>query len=287
MSFALAKREHLSFGVPILGSLAIHVILLGLAPILAPWWATLSPQKAPERILRVRFRPEETRPKNIEGRLVDIMDSRSNEKIPPPDTPFLSDKNRSVERETQARFTGPHPTVAQGQPGQTNKTSESPGSLKTPKFSEKGKVDLTLPNSFLQETTKPKQSAALAPSNYLPEIAFGDQTLLNTREYAYASYFIRMKRQMEAMWSPRSIIQTERLGKAQYVTTVRITLKNDGSLERVHLVQPSGNRLLDVEALRAVRTAAPYLNPPKELIESDGRIRIPSWHFIVTLQSFF
>ncbi|HLG20383.1 MAG TPA: energy transducer TonB, partial [Bdellovibrionota bacterium] len=147
---------------------------------------------------------------------------------------------------------------------------------------EQGKLKLELSDSFLKEHAAGPSVASRAPTNYLPEISMGDETLLNTREYVYASFFIRMKRQMENVWDPRNVLSRETRAREQYVTTVGITLRKDGYLESVRILGSSGNPALDREAVRAVRAGAPYLNPPPALVEANGRIVIPSWHFIVT-----
>ena len=109
-----------------------------------------------ERILRVKF------PKlvNDKGQLVDIIDSKMSEKNAPADARFLSDKNRTVEKETQARFTGPNPTSAVGQAGTVKRKLGS------------GKLRLEVPGSILegQSGAPAPQISSLAPSNYLPEI---------------------------------------------------------------------------------------------------------------------
>lgn len=124
----------------------------------------------------------------------------------------------------------------------------------------------------------------LAPSNYLPEIMVGDQTMLNTREYVYASFFVRMKRQMEAVWDPRPALAKHSWARDQYITTVSIVLNEDGSLQEVQILSGSGNRFLDEKAVAAVELASPYLNPPKGIVQADGKIRILPWSFIVTLR---
>ena len=258
-------------------SLFLHLSFAATAPL---WFSgkeiqNLSPV---EKILRVRFPELEDHILDPKGRLVDIADQKLSEVIPPTDSAFLSDKNRSVERETRARITGLNPNSSR---------SALPSPRSKSILSEKGRHQLDLPNTFLEENTSSQQMASIAPNNYLPEIAMGDETLLNTREYAYASYFIRMKRQMEGVWNPRGIIDRYRLSQDQFITTVGIVLDQKGELSQVRIIKPSGNPALDQEALAAVQQAAPYLNPPKGLVETDGRIRIPQWNFIVTLGNIF
>src|SRR5262249_13082894 len=129
--------------------------------------------------------------------------------------------------------------------------------------------------------------APTAPSNYLPNIDYGEQTLLNTREYVYAPFFNRMKRQMEMVWNPGKILTRDRLPfRSEYRTVIKIVLNEDGTVQFAKIVGGSSNTELDREALRAVYRGAPYLNPPAGLLESRGGrgkvVLIPDWHFIVT-----
>ena len=60
-----------------------------------------------------------------------------------------------------------------------------------------------------------------------------------------------------------------------WFNVLSITLDSNGRLlEPVIIAQPSGLRFLDLEAIRAVRAAAPFLNPPKEIADPvTGRIK--------------
>jgi TonB family protein len=291
------RENRPSLWAPVAASLAVHLFAIGFAPAFGVWNDTTSPAREGERekVLRVRFpspdRPSTSRILDPRGELVDIIDSQKSEAKAPSGARFLSDKNRTVEKETQARFTGPNPTTAFGKPGSSRQAfRKTPSSLSKTGVVGTGKVKLEVPESIMGEGPGPSSSsrvASLAPSNYLPEVAIGDQTLLSTREYAYASFYIRMKRQMEATWDPRSVINAERLARDQYVTTLAITLKPDGSLDDVRIEQSSGNPRLDQQAVEAVHQAAPYLNPPPQLVDEDSRIHIPVWNFIVTLHALF
>ncbi|MFH1263416.1 MAG: energy transducer TonB [Pseudomonadota bacterium] len=279
------REERLSLWWPIAASLFLHFFFVGLIPTFGTWSKDTAVAASREKVLRVRF-PETKSDRNLlspKGELVDLLDSKANEKKAPDNAQFWSDKNRTAERETQARLTGPNPTSPIGRAGSTARESMKPGN---------GKFRWDVPSSILGKEMPamgPSNSklAMLAPSNYLPQIAIGDSTVLNTREYAYATFFIRMKRQMEAIWDPTSTISSERLARDQYVTTLQFTIKKNGYLNDLFLLNSSGNRKLDQEAIDAVRRAAPFLNPPPQLVEEDGLIHVPNWGFIVTLRPVY
>ncbi|NIP99778.1 MAG: TonB family protein [Nitrospinaceae bacterium] len=83
----------------------------------------------------------------------------------------------------------------------------------------------------------------------------GEVISLDTRESKYASYFARIKEQIEHVWSYPS--EAERRGLAGRLT-LRFQISKDGNLMNVRLVQPSGSHILDDAALQAVKSAAPY-----------------------------
>ncbi len=83
---------------------------------------------------------------------------------------------------------------------------------------------------------------------------------LNTREFKYISYFSKIKSKIELVWAyPQiSVMRGE-----QGTVHLKFTIVEDGSLEDVQLIKSSGYPALDEEAIRAVKTAAPYPPLPK------------------------
>ena len=61
-------------------------------------------------------------------------------------------------------------------------------------------------------------------------------------------------------------------GSRNRYTELRIQLKPDGRLGNVAVCQPSGLEFLDDEAIEAFKEAAPFPNPPRQLIEANGLI---------------
>ncbi len=272
---SLWSKQRSSLWGPVAVSVLAHVAFAPLLP------AFIGPEDGiaaqPKKMLVKMLNPRTPAPdSNANGQLVDVVDFRNLENKPPDGTDFLSDRNRQVNRQMQARITAP-----------ADPRSAPSDSKRIPRGD--GRLNLALPESVLEEFSQPKQhqTASLGPSNYLPEIEFGDETLLNTREFTYASYFVRMKRQIEANWSPRPWITEDSARKSQWTTVVRMVLRRDGYLEKLTLVQSSGNPALDREAMEAIRQGAPFLNPPEDLVSDDGRItKVPDMHFIVTNRMF-
>ncbi len=64
-------------------------------------------------------------------------------------------------------------------------------------------------------------------------------------------------------------------------------LRPDGSIISARVLQSSGLRPLDREALRAVRQGAPFINPPVDLINANGHIPLVPFYFIVSASRWF
>jgi TonB family protein len=111
----------------------------------------------------------------------------------------------------------------------------------------------------------------------LPHIDDGDETALNAKKWRFASFFNRLKRQVAEHWHPEEVYRQRDptgmiYGRKNRYTALRIQLKPDGRLSNVAVEQPSGLDFLDDTTIEAFREAAPFPNPPHQLIESNGLI---------------
>jgi protein TonB len=87
-----------------------------------------------------------------------------------------------------------------------------------------------------------------------------DTVDLNTVEFRYFSYFAKLKEKIEQVWN---YPEASRLNGEQGSLFLVFTIKRDGSLEDVKLINPSGYARLDDEAVRAIRVASPFSPFPK------------------------
>ena len=85
---------------------------------------------------------------------------------------------------------------------------------------------------------------------------------LDTTEVKYASYFARIKHQIERVWIyPSDAAQRGISGDL----SLKFRISKDGNLMGVHLIDKSGYEILDVAALKAVKEAAPFYPFPKNI----------------------
>ncbi|MBI5418579.1 MAG: energy transducer TonB [Deltaproteobacteria bacterium] len=100
-------------------------------------------------------------------------------------------------------------------------------------------------------------------------------TALNAPEIQYISYFAGIKRKIELVWGYPGLA-TGQEGE----TVIDFVIGRSGKLESVALVHGSGHRILDDEALGAIRKAAPFDPIPKEYRIANLQIRA---HFLYTV----
>jgi TonB family protein len=120
--------------------------------------------------------------------------------------------------------------------------------------------------------------ASVGTTDHLPDIAEGEGTFLNAREYKYAWFFNRVKSSVEQYWNPvDEFRRRDPYGRVHGVrdrfTVVHVTLDQRGYLEDAFVKRDSGLMFLDEEALDAFRAAQPFPNPPDALRDEDGRVR--------------
>ena len=90
-----------------------------------------------------------------------------------------------------------------------------------------------------------------------PKLETEETVNLNTKEFKYISYFLKIKRKIQMVWSyPRDSYNRGEAGKV----LVMMSLDSTGKLVDVSVLKSSGFERLDKEATSAIITAAPY--PP-------------------------
>lgn len=246
---------------------------------------------ASNRVVRPHTAPERPEDLNPRGQVVDVAPGNEQR---PRDAKYLAESNNRVEQETRAKE-------------QTNKYSVArPKNAPKPeaKVAAKGEPEVTPPTSgvsLAESYFGRQQASALAPSlspageagevvaerqggeesegggapnDALNDVAVGDGTFLNTREWKFAAFFNRVKQAVSAKWDPNSRLRAQRnaMGYRDRLTVLHVALRPDGTLADVFVAQSCGLDALDVEAMNAFTKAQPFPNPPAALVQ-DGFIR--------------
>lgn len=121
----------------------------------------------------------------------------------------------------------------------------------------------------------------------IDDVDEGEASILETQRWKYASFFNRMKDDIDQYWDPVARLKARdpdgRInGSKTRTTRVMIILNADGSLDKIKLEKSCNVDYLDDEALRAIRSAAPFPNPPQGMLAEDGKLHVP-FGFIVEM----
>jgi TonB family protein len=115
----------------------------------------------------------------------------------------------------------------------------------------------------------------------------GEENLLDTRRHRFASFFNRVRDAVAEQWEP-DVVHAARdpdgrvFGNRTRTTRLLIRLAPDGHVTKIVVDGSSGVPHLDEEAIRAVRAAQPFTNPPVALIDPKTDAIEFGFQFILT-----
>ncbi len=233
--------------------------------------------------------------------IVQSEDSASDTK---PKEAFLSDKDRSFDRQTVAKNIDSFKKAALGNANETQMAQKAQTArkknpaVKDLKLSDFGMVSgepmpqevTRAPASVSQkgmENGDPLANGLSATNDYVQEVTLGDFTHLNTVEYKHYGFFHRIRQKLEQFWG-RSIQEKShalfksgrRMPASQdLITSLQVTLNTKGEIIGVKIVGASGVKELDDAAIESFNQAGPFPNPPKDLLV-NGKATI-EWGFVV------
>ncbi|MES2802111.1 MAG: energy transducer TonB [Bdellovibrionota bacterium] len=232
-------------------------------------------------------------------RIVETDEKSANEELNE-NAKYLSAKNNSVTKETQAKLGDKFQNTQQQAKKSVKAIKKSQPTLFGEKFNAydsmakkaaDGKADINgKQQDFSQNAQNGNDRGIEATSaDKLAQVEQTLKTQLNTKEYRYYGYYQRIKNQLNQFWQPEVKQKVSRLmtqGRTiasdsnNKVTKLIIVLNDAGTLVKVQVIGESGVRDLDEAAVEAFRQAAPFPNPPKGMVENDGTIKI-RWDFVV------
>ncbi len=165
--------------------------------------------------------------------------------------------------------------------GNSDRLRMIPGKFSDQEQGEAGEEGQDKQNVALlgRESLKHLDMVTGAPANdYLKDLPKGEETLLNSKEFRYATFFNRVKRGVSDQWNPGEVyLRHDPYGNIYGVkdryTVLNVVLDSEGHLSDVSVARSSGVGFLDDEAVHAFELASPFPNPPEGLLENDGSIR--------------
>lgn len=220
--------------------------------------------------------------------VVDQDDKAVNDEVPTEDY-SLSKHNQKVKKQTIAKNHGAFQNI---NTAPSAAPSAKPQTLERKKSFEKGAglaLKNLLPKYNFNTPTGNTQNAQVAQTRDRVEGAEQSmETMLNTREFVYFTYYNRIKNQLSQYWEPLIKEKIEgifRQGRniastSNKITKLIVVLNSQGVLTKVQVLGASGVMDLDDAAVEAFKKAAPFPNPPKGIVEKDGTIKI-RWDFVL------
>jgi len=279
-------------------SLALHLVIVGVLAIYPRPPQNLPPRESltfeildQQPAKQVREKPKAEKTKTESRQVVEQDPSLNNET--PDDARFFSEHNQKVAKQTQAAHQGEFQNL-KTKNTKTGKASENKKTVPKldqllasydPSFAAMKKQE----ERATHEATDSPKGGDVSKTDYLgKDVDRGIETLLNTREFKYFTYYNRIRKQLSQYWEPKvrekmttMFKQGRTIASSQDRTTkLLIVLNSVGTLVTVQVLSDSGVRDLDEAAVEAFRSAAPFPNPPKGIIESDGTVKI-RWDFVL------
>lgn len=279
----------------LLYSVFVHALVV----FLLHFWGRQNPSRTISRqaISIEIFEPEALKPKTDETKAEKkqiVEQEKINNEIDPLAN-YLSSHNQKVLKETVAKNHGDF---------QNRKFQAAPSQGANQEAVQQRKATLlpkdlfgsykdSLAKSFDQQRREKGRAGSKGAEtsqtrDYLPDKEAGMETLLSTREFVYFTYYNRIRNQLTQYWEPKikqKILALFKKGRriasnGDRITKVQIVLDAGGSLMKVQVLGASGVQDLDEAAVEAFKAAAPFPNPPKGIVDSDGTVKI-EWEFVV------
>lgn len=219
----------------------------------------------------------------------------------PNNSRFMSDKNRTFDRETLARKIDKFNRGGKGNAKKDISLSDLAAFDKTHNPLKEGAKAIAEAKQRASAKTKsgeksgdPNQSGVSSTNDYVENVALGDTTYLNTTEYKYYGFFLRIRQKLEQFWGRSIQDKAAALVKGgrqvasdeNLITSLEVTLNAVGEIVAIAIKGTSGVKELDDAAVESFNDAGPFPNPPQGLIE-NGLVKV-EWGFVVqTSQGIF
>lgn len=213
---------------------------------------------------------------------------------PVAEEPQKDEKRTEVAEAAETEDTEPHrteedipsePEVSEPEPKEETKTASVAGEDSRETAEREQERDFGEIGRKLLRSAPPSPPVSEAPEDPREQL-LGSRTAdkkedtvdLSTQEFKYVSYFTNLKRKIEGVWN---YPQESRMRGEQGKLFLEFTINSNGELEQIRLLDSSGYRALDNEAIRAIEVAAPY-NPFPESWGELERLHIRAsfeYHF--------
>ncbi len=208
-----------------------------------------------------------------------------------PTSPVMAESSQRVEKQTRTRDINPSAITSMQSPQQQANPTAKKDDEKSNSLGEQLRSINPSDDDLFISQTQPTLSSGIRQrlQSYLPpELEIGDMVALNTDQNVYYSFYRRMAEKVVWPWAQSVISGFERLKRRgelgpvskSWVTIIEVLLDKNGAVIAVEPLQLAGDSDMDGAPIRAFKTAKNFPNPPLEMIDEDGYIRI-RYRFLV------
>jgi TonB family protein len=207
---------------------------------------------------------------------------------------YLSAMRQRVKKQYQAAVSGATanrsaaPSEKEDQsPRQSTPANKTPQPKSQTHFGKNGTLDAFTPKyrtmpQQAQNSSHMARGLSTVGEALPKDIDIGSFTALNTDQYTFYTFFARINEMIRFRWEEsvrQSIDQTPSdhmlyNPSGVWTTHLEIHLNSKGEVQSTHLLKSSGFRGFDQAAIQAFVEARVFHNPPTEMIDSDGLIRL-------------
>ena len=270
---------------PVAWSAALHLLLFLLMLVCGNYMRRAAISQVADLEVELVPVPAENQAEKDKKRRMIVESERAPDARTPDKDAYLGERDQVVARQTRAARVGRFTEAAPGRQGTENvdQSEKKPTAL-----SDLGLSHDMKPLGHLSPQAREQLGQSAASSDYLQDTKIGAQTMLNTREYAYFSYYQRVRRQLEQYWEPglrqrlRKMVERGRTlaSEKEHSTKLLVVMGQSGNIEKILVQDTSGVLDLDQAAIDAFNKAGPFPNPPRGLVERDGTVKV-EWQFVL------
>lgn len=122
--------------------------------------------------------------------------------------------------------------------------------------------------------TELERISGMPANDALNDVETDAETRLNAWRWKHATFFDRLKKGVNRHWRGVEVYTRHdptrhTYGTKSLLTWLSVTIDKNGNVTDIDVLEQSGADFLDEEAIRTMRAAAPFVNPPDALFGKD------------------
>lgn len=245
-------------------SLAVHILVMSLVMFFGarlPYAEEVSRPSIPVELVQ---RPQE---------LVSSLQETAKE--PPKEARFISDRDLKTDQETSPELSSQ--TASLGSSGAANADRKSGSQPKKRESFSLSQEEMVALNDPLQGGRGDRRKFS---PGFVERLKRGEELKTNAYGLDYGQYYLRMRERLQQRWKPQPTVVPAMYNYNEIRVTIAIVLNDRGELVDLEVIAPSFFPKYDQAAIDAFKEAAPFPNPPRSIVQDDGKVYV-QWGMIL------